>query len=222
MHSPHVHPAVGRRGELDNDHLYMHHPSRRLDFQSPLALAPLSSIYSPKLIDNMYLITSVYSTDSATTSTFLVYKYIPEASADDIANIISAQLNEMQKSGALNSADDHTSSMTAHSLMDTHLTTYLDDKRIIQTTIMTSPHLENVPHAFIVTTPTFFSATYGLTLLASRQLRWTTDLLEEYIHTRLPESLRKSLLAQVPTIANKNVDKPNNAKDTCTIYCHDF
>jgi len=31
MHSPQVHPAVGRRGELDNECLYLHHPSRRLD-----------------------------------------------------------------------------------------------------------------------------------------------------------------------------------------------
>jgi len=87
---------------------------------------------------------------------------------------------------------------------------------------MTSPHMEGVPHAYIVTTPTFSSATYGLTLLASTQLRWTTNLPEEYIHTRLPESLRKSLLAQVPTIARKNVDTPNNAKDTCTIHCYEL
>jgi hypothetical protein len=32
MLSPHVYPAVGQRGEIDNDCLYIHHPSRRLDF----------------------------------------------------------------------------------------------------------------------------------------------------------------------------------------------
>ena len=34
--------------------------------------------------------------------------------------------------------------------------------------------------------------------------------------------MRKSLLAQVPAITRKNVDKPNNTKDTCTIHCHEF
>jgi hypothetical protein len=87
---------------------------------------------------------------------------------------------------------------------------------------MTSPHLEGIPHAYIVTTPTLSSAKYGLTLLASRQIRWTTNLPEKYTHTRLPESLRKSLLAQVPTIVRKNVDEPNNSKDTCTLHSHEF
>jgi hypothetical protein len=43
----------------------------------------------------MYL-TGVYSTDSATTSAFLIYIYIPEATAEDIITIISRQLKEMQ------------------------------------------------------------------------------------------------------------------------------
>ncbi len=42
MLSPQVYPAVGQRGEIDNDCLYIHHPSRRLDLQSPLALRPIS------------------------------------------------------------------------------------------------------------------------------------------------------------------------------------
>ena len=128
----------------------------------------------------------------------------------------------MQEDGALNSADNHTSSMTVHPLMDTHLTTYLDDKHITQTTSVTSPHLEGVPHAYIITTPTFASATYGLTHFTSKRLRWTVNLLAASIHTRLPESLRKLLLVQVPTIARKNVDTSNNAKDTCIIHSHDF
>jgi hypothetical protein len=62
-----------------------------------------------------------------------------------------------------------------------------------------------------------------VTLLASRQLRWTTNLPEEYIHNKLPENLRKSLLAQLPTITRKNVDKPNNTNTTyCTIHSHQF
>jgi hypothetical protein len=94
MYSPHVHPIVGRIGELDKDCLYLHHPSRRLDLQSPVALVPLSPSHSPELIDNVYL-TCVYSTYSTTTSAFRVYIYTSEATADDIANIISAQLDEM-------------------------------------------------------------------------------------------------------------------------------
>jgi len=66
----------------------MHHPSRRLDLQSPLALTPISQNHSPKLIDNLYL-TGVYSNDSVSTSAFLFYIYIPEASADEIATIMS-------------------------------------------------------------------------------------------------------------------------------------
>ncbi len=42
----------------------------------------------------MYL-TRVYSKDSATASAFLFYIYIPEATADDFANILSMQLYEM-------------------------------------------------------------------------------------------------------------------------------
>ena len=34
MLSPHAYPAIGQRGEIDNDCLYIHHPSRRLDLQS--------------------------------------------------------------------------------------------------------------------------------------------------------------------------------------------
>jgi hypothetical protein len=43
----------------------------------------------------MYL-TGVYSTDSATTSAFLIHIYIPEATPEDIITIISRQLKEMQ------------------------------------------------------------------------------------------------------------------------------
>ena len=88
MHSTHVHPAVGRRGELYNDCFYLHHPSRRLDLQSPLALNPITQNHTPQLIDNLYL-TGVYSNDSATTNAFIFYIYIPKASANDIATILS-------------------------------------------------------------------------------------------------------------------------------------
>jgi len=129
MHSPHVHPTAGRKGELDNNCLYLHHPSRRLELQSPLALASLSPNHSPELIDNLYL-TGVYSTNSSTTKAFLIFIYIPEATPDDIASIIFMQLNEMQKAGALNHADDYTGTMRVHRLVNTNHTTYLDDEQL--------------------------------------------------------------------------------------------
>ena len=128
----------------------------------------------------MYL-TGVYSTDSATTSEFLINIYIPEATPNDIFSIITMQLNEMQKMGILNPADNSTDIMTVHLLVDKHHTTYLDDGKISHTTSMLSPHREGTPHAYIVTTPTFSHATYGLTLQASRQLRWTTNIPDNYI-----------------------------------------
>ena len=86
-----------------------------------MALTPLSPNHSPELIDKMYL-TGVYSTDSSTTIAFMYYIYIPEATTDDIANIIYVQLNEMQRAGALNTENDHTCTMTVHPILDTHLT----------------------------------------------------------------------------------------------------
>jgi len=113
MHSLHVQPAVGRRGKLDNECLYLYHPSHRLDLQSPLALTPISLNHSPEFIDNLYL-TCVYSNESATTSAFLLYIYIPKASSDDIANILSMELDEIQRNGELNPTNNHKSSMTVH------------------------------------------------------------------------------------------------------------
>ena len=104
MLSPHVHPAIGQRGEIDNDCLYIHHPPRRLDLQSPLALRPISPAHSPDLIHNACL-TGVHSEDSATTSAFTVYLYIPEPTPDDTTNIIAAQLGDMQKQGIQTSPD---------------------------------------------------------------------------------------------------------------------
>jgi len=216
-----VHPTVGRRGELDNECLYLYHPSRRLDLQIPLAPTPISPNHSPDLIDNLDL-TGVYSNDSATTNAFLFFIYVLEATAVDIANILSMRLGEMQRNGVLNPLDNHRSSMTFHPLTNTHQTTYLDDEHITQSTIVTPPHLEGVSHAYIVTTPTFSTATYGLTLMASKHLRWTCNLPEGCIHTRLPETLTNPLLSQAPIISRKSVDTSNNAKDNCTIHSQDF
>jgi hypothetical protein len=61
-----------------------------------------------------------------------------------------------------------------------------------------------------------------LTLLVSRRLRWKATIPTEYIDDKLPEDLRKTLLAQVPTVTRKNIDKPIAAKDTCTIHSQEF
>jgi hypothetical protein len=221
MHSPHVQLAVGRRGELDNDCMYIHHPTRRLDLQSPLALAPISPSHTPKLIDNLCL-TGVYLNDSATTSAFLIYIYIHKATPEDISNILCKQLEEMQKNNVMSPTDTYINSITVHLLTDTFHITYLVVEHISHATTMISEHLKDVPHAYIITAPTFHLTTYGLTLLASRQLRWTYNIPETYIPTYLPETLRKAILAETPTITRKHVNKPNTANDTCTIYNHDF
>ena len=61
--------------------------------------------------------------------------------------------------------------MTIESFTDIHNTTFLDDKSIAYGTYLISKHLEGTPHAHVITLPAFSPATYGLTLLAIRQLR---------------------------------------------------
>jgi hypothetical protein len=221
MLSPHVYPAVGQRGEIDNDCLYIHHPSRRLDLQSPLALQPISPSHSPDLINNSYL-TGVHSTDSPTTSAFTVHLYIPEPTPDAINSIIAAQLGEMQKQGIHTSPDQLENQMTIEPIMETRDTTFLDDEPIASGTYLTPKHLEGAPHAHVITLPTFTPATYGLTLLASRQLRWTTTLPNSSIPAWIPESLRQPLLNQTPTITRANADRLTPAKSTCTIQSSVF
>jgi len=135
---------------------------------------------------------------------------------------MSKQVEEMQRNGVLSPTDIYTNTMTVCPLTDPHHTTYLDDEHITHATNPTSKHLQDVPYAYIITTPTFSPTTYGLTLLERRQQRWTYNIRENYIPAWLPETLRKALLAQSPTITRKNVNEPNSADDTCTINCHDF
>jgi hypothetical protein len=96
MLSPHVYPTTGQQKVLNNDCLYIHYPSQRLDLQIPLALRSISADHSPDLIDNMYL-TGVHSTDSATTIAFMIHLYIQDSTADDTTNIIAAQLEDKHK-----------------------------------------------------------------------------------------------------------------------------
>ena len=105
-----------------------------------------------------------------------MHLYIPESTLEDITNIIAAQLEEMQKQGKQTSPDHLGKLMTIGPIMDTRNSTFLDVEPIAAGTYLTSTHLEGTPHAYVITLPTFTPATYGLTLLASRQLRWSTTL----------------------------------------------
>jgi hypothetical protein len=113
-------------------------------------------------------LTGVHSTDSATTSAFMIHFYIPDSKLDDIDNIIAAQLEDMHKQGIQTSLAQLQTTMIVHSFTNTQDTTFLDDEPVASSTYMTSQHLEGTPHAHVITLLTFSPATYGLTLLASR------------------------------------------------------
>ena len=66
--------------------------------------------------------------------------------------------------------------ITVDNMKNTHATTFLDDKQIASGTYVASQHLEGTLHAHVATLPTFSPAAYGLTIMASRQLRWTTNI----------------------------------------------
>ena len=143
---------------------------------------------------------------SATTSAFTIHFYIPESTPNDITNVIAAQLGDMHKQEIQTSSDQLQNTMTVGPIMDSRDSTFLDDEPIALGTYLTSKHLEGTPHAHVVTLPTFSSATYGLKLLASRQLRWTTTLPQTSIPNWIPDNLRQPLLNQTPTITRANVD----------------
>ena len=150
----------------------------------------MTTEHSPDLIDNIYL-TGVHSTDSATTSAFMIHLYIPKSTPYDIANIIAAQLENMHKQGIHTSSTQLHTTITIGAFTNTHGITYLDDEPIASGTYLTSKHLEGTPHARLITIPTFLPATYGITLLASRQLRWSTTLPQTSIPTWIIDSLRQ-------------------------------
>jgi hypothetical protein len=199
----------------------MHHPSRRLDLQSLLAIRPISPNHSLDLIDNLYL-TGDHSTDLMTTGAFMIHLLIPKPTPMDKIDIIAAQFKDTSKQGIHTSPDQQQHIITLDSMNNTFDTTFLDDEQIASGTYVTSPHLDGTPHAHVVTLPTFSPAAYGLTLLASRQLRWTTNIPQTSIPSWIPDSLHQSLLNQSPTVTRANVDRMLPAKDTCTIYSKEF
>ena len=100
----------------------------------------------------------------------------------------------MQKQGIQTSPDQLGILMTIGPIVDTRDSIFLDDEPIAAGTYLTSKYLEGTPHAHVITIPTFTQVTYGLTLLASRQLRWTSTLPQTSIPALIPESLRQPLL----------------------------
>ena len=82
----------------------------------------------------------------------------------------------MHKQAIQTSPTQLQTTMTVESFTNTHDTTFLDDEPIASGTYLTSQHLEGTPRAYVLTLPTFSPGTYGLTLLVSRQLRWSTTL----------------------------------------------
>jgi hypothetical protein len=169
----------------------------------------------------MYL-TGVHSTDSATISAFIIHIYLPDSIPEDIINIIAAQFDDMQKEGMQTFHDQLHSTMTADAISDTFDTTFLDDEPIASGTYVTSSRMEGTPHAHVVSLSTCSPSTYGLTLIGSRHLRWTTTLSHTSIPTWIPESLRKPNLNQTPTVTIVNADRLLPSKDTCTIHSREF
>jgi hypothetical protein len=129
---------------------------------------------------------------------------------------------DMHNQGIQTSSTQLHTTMTIDSFTSTHDTTFLDDEPIASGTYLASKHLKGTPHAHVITLPTFSSATYGLTLLASRQLRWSTTLPQTSTPTWILDNLRQPLLNQTPTITRGNVDRLIPAKDTCTIHSADL
>ena len=124
----------------------------------------------------------------------------------------------MHKQGIQTSSDQLENTMKVGPVMDIRNSNFLDDEPIALGTYLTSKHLEGTPHAHVVTLPTFSPATYGLAILASRQLRWTTTLSQTSIPNWILDIRRQLLLNQTPTITKANVDRLTSAKDTCTIH----
>jgi hypothetical protein len=160
--------AVNRDNVLEIDPIYLHHPSPRQDFQSPLALTPLSPALSPALIENPYL-TGVHSAKDPKFSTYTIFMYLPH-DADHktiIKTILLNQLVHMQSVGLPTSPEG------LNALQVQENSTYPvqpenDDEPITSTTQVTTLQLNTCPYSFTITLPTFNTATYGLLLLASR------------------------------------------------------
>jgi len=60
----------------------------------------------------------------------MIHLYVPDATSDDIVNIIAAQLDDMHNQGIHTSSAQLHATMTIDSFTDIHNTTFLDDEPV--------------------------------------------------------------------------------------------
>ncbi len=157
-----------------------------------------------------------------TTNVFMIYANIPDATSQDIARLVAMQLDVMKAEGIQTSSEHLKTTMTVEPDKFPHYYNSIDDEPIQTDIDILFPHLERAPYMHGVTLPKFTLTTYGLTLLASRQLKWTTGTPPTTIPIHIPDALKTSLLHKVPTVTRTNAYKPVHAKGTCTIFNPSF
>jgi len=97
------------------------------------------------------------------------------------------------------------------------VTPEFDDEPITNTTEVIPTHLRTCPYSFILNLPTFSSAAYGLLLLASRQVRWTSSMPNTLIPQTIAQPIRNALLRQMPIIIRGNTEAPKLSRDICCL-----
>ena len=214
MHTPDVYPTIGTRGSLDNSCIYTFHPRRRLDLQSLLALASTNTNTPPYILNNYY-ITNTHSDDSTTNSAFALYYQLPNARPQDILRLLMLHLTEMQSQGHTTDLSSFPNIATVHNRTGPPYHMELDDDPIRSNPFLIDP---NIPYIHGIALPIHSLPTYGLTLLASRQVKGTVSTREDMLPPSIPEDTRKIFLLQVPTITRRVVNPPRPTRDPCTIY----
>jgi hypothetical protein len=126
MHTPDVYPIIGTRGSLDSNCIYTFHPNRRLDLQSPLALASTNTNTPPDLLNNYY-ITGTHSDDSTTYNAFTLYYQQPNARPQDILRLLMLHLTEIQFQGHTTDPSSLPNIATVHNRTCPPYHTELDD-----------------------------------------------------------------------------------------------
>ena len=86
------------------------------------------------------------------------------------------QLTKMQTQGHTTDPSSLLNIATIQSLTCPPYRTGLDDETIHTNTLLIDP---NIPYLHIITLPTHSQSTYCLTLLASKQVRWSVSILDD-------------------------------------------
>ena len=160
----------------------------------------------------------MHSAKDRNVGSYPIHMYLPHDANPVIAGhqILTIQLGNMQSAGLPTSLEG------LDALQVQENSTYpvhpkLDDEPITNTTEVILSQLRTCPYSFTVTLPTFCSVAYGLLLLASRQVRWTTNIPEALIPQHIPQPIRQALLHQIPTTIRSNTTAPKFSRDTCSI-----